>query len=42
VDKAIDLLKNSFGWSIIDLSGLSGGGHLVAALMARRNDVIVQ
>jgi dienelactone hydrolase len=39
VDKAIDLLKTRFGWSTIDLSGLSGGGHLVAALMARRNDI---
>jgi poly(3-hydroxybutyrate) depolymerase len=39
VDGAIGLLKKRFSWSAIDLSGLSGGGHLVAALMARRNDI---
>ena len=39
VDGAIDALKLRFGWDRIDLAGLSGGGHLVAALMARRNDI---
>jgi pimeloyl-ACP methyl ester carboxylesterase len=39
VDRAVDLLKLKFGWTRIDLAGLSGGGHLVAALMARRDDI---
>ncbi|MFM0045519.1 MULTISPECIES: hypothetical protein [Paraburkholderia] len=39
VDCALDRLKNAFGWQSINLAGLSGGGHLVAALMARRGDI---
>jgi hypothetical protein len=39
VDRALDALKRRFGWERIDLAGLSGAGHLVAALMARRADI---
>jgi dienelactone hydrolase len=39
VDAALDHLKQRFGWSVISLAGLSGGGHLVAAMLARRTDV---
>ena len=39
VDAALSVLKDAFGWSSLDLAGLSGGGHLVAALMARRSDI---
>lgn len=39
VDAALDGLKRHFGWSVISLAGQSGGGHLVAALLARRSDV---
>ena len=39
VDRALDRLKKRFGWSRIDLAGVSGGGHLVAALMGRRSDI---
>ena len=39
VDAAISALKHAFGWTSIDLAGQSGGGHLVAALMARRCDI---
>jgi hypothetical protein len=39
VDAALDLLKAAFGWTSIDLAGLSGGGHLVGALIARRSDI---
>jgi dienelactone hydrolase len=39
VDCALDQLKIAFGWQSINLAGLSGGGHLVAALMARRGDI---
>jgi dienelactone hydrolase len=39
VDDALDRLKNAFGWQRISLAGLSSGGHLVAALMARRGDI---
>lgn len=39
IDGAIDALKTRFGWTRIDLAGFSGGGHLVGALLARRNDV---
>jgi dienelactone hydrolase len=39
VDAALDQLKQRFGWSVISLAGLSGGGHLVAAVLARRVDV---
>ncbi len=39
VDAALTALKRAFGWDRIDLAGFSGGGHLVAALMARRHDV---
>lgn len=39
VGAALDALKAAFGWTLIDLAGLSGGGHLVAALIADRNDV---
>lgn len=39
IDRALDGLKQRFGWSRLDLAGLSGGGHLVGALMARRSDI---
>lgn len=39
VDAALSALKQAFGWSTLDVAGLSGGGHLVAALMARRTDI---
>ena len=39
VDAALSALKLAFGWTSIDLAGLSGGGHMVAALMARRSDI---
>jgi dienelactone hydrolase len=39
VNAALDALKAAFGWAVIDLAGLSGGGHLVAALIADRSDV---
>jgi dienelactone hydrolase len=39
VGAALDGLKAAFGWKVIDLAGLSGGGHLVAALLAERDDV---
>jgi len=39
VHAALDQLKQRFGWSVISLAGLSGGGHLVAAMLARRVDV---
>jgi hypothetical protein len=39
VDNALNQLKEAFGWGGFDLAGLSGGGHLVAAMLARRSDV---
>ncbi len=39
VDAALDALKARFGWTQIDLAGFSGGGHLVGALLARRDDI---
>lgn len=39
INQAVDRLKQLFGWTRLNLVGLSGGGHLVAAIMARRNDV---
>lgn len=39
VDAALSALKAAFGWGTIDLCGLSGGGHLVASLIARRTDI---
>jgi dienelactone hydrolase len=39
VDAALNRLKERFGWDQISLAGLSGGGHLVGALLARRTDV---
>ena len=39
IDAALDQLREALGWSRIDLAGQSGGGHLVAALMARRRDI---
>ena len=39
VDAALSRLKQHFGWAGLNLVGQSGGGHLVAALMARRTDV---
>jgi poly(3-hydroxybutyrate) depolymerase len=35
VDRALNRLKELFGWSRIDLAGMSGGGHLVGALLAQ-------
>ncbi|MGJ4939082.1 alpha/beta hydrolase family protein [Bradyrhizobium sp. HKCCYLS1011] len=39
VDAALTRLKAHFGWRQINLVGQSGGGHLVAALIARRADI---
>jgi hypothetical protein len=39
VDAALSRLKQHFGWAKLNLVGQSGGGHLVAALMARRTDI---
>lgn len=39
VDAAMSALKGAFGWGAVDLCGLSGGGHLVACLLARRTDI---
>ena len=39
VDAALSRLKQHFGWARLCLVGQSGGGHLVAALMARRTDI---
>jgi dienelactone hydrolase len=39
VNAALDVLKARFGWARIDLAGFSGGGHLVGALLARRDDI---
>ncbi len=36
---ALDRLKEHFGWDKITLAGTSGGGHLVAAIIARRADI---
>lgn len=39
VDAALSRLKQRFGWRRLNLVGQSGGGHLVAALIARRDDI---
>jgi dienelactone hydrolase len=39
IDAALDRLKDKFGWTHLHLVGQSGGGHLVAALIARRSDI---
>ena len=39
IDGAITRLSKFFAWKRIDLAGLSGGGHIVACLLARRTDV---
>ena len=39
MDAALTALMNAFGWRRCALVGFSGGGHLVAALLARRSDV---
>lgn len=39
VNAALDRLKERFGWSVISLAGQSGGGHIVAAMLALRTDV---
>ncbi len=39
VNAALDRLKRAFQWEMLNLAGHSGGGHLVAALMARRSDL---
>ena len=39
VDAAVTALKRAFAWSQVDLAGFSGGGHLVACLMAIRSDI---
>jgi dienelactone hydrolase len=39
VDAALTRLKAHFGWTALTLVGQSGGGHLVAALIARRADI---
>jgi len=39
VDMALTRLKAHFGWHRLNLVGQSGGGHLVAALIARRADI---
>ena len=39
VDAALTRLKERFGWTALNIVGQSGGGHLVAALIARRSDI---
>lgn len=39
IDAAVTALKHAFAWSWVDLAGFSGGGHLVACLMATRSDI---
>jgi hypothetical protein len=39
VDAALSRLKAHFGWRRLNIVGQSGGGHLVAALIARRDDI---
>jgi dienelactone hydrolase len=39
VNAALDRLKDTFQWERLNLVGHSGGGHLVATLMARRSDL---
>jgi poly(3-hydroxybutyrate) depolymerase len=39
IDAALDQLKTTFGWDCIDIAGQSGGGYLVATLIARRSDI---
>jgi dienelactone hydrolase len=39
INTALDQLKIAFGWDRVDLAGQSGGGHLVASLIARRSDI---
>lgn len=39
INEALNRLKEAFGWHRVNLAGQSGGGHLVAALIARRMDV---
>ena len=39
VGAALDRLKQAFRWERLNVVGHSGGGHLVAALMARRHDL---
>lgn len=39
VNAALGKLKEQFGWARLTLAGLSGGGHLVAAMLALRDDI---
>jgi dienelactone hydrolase len=39
VDAPLSRMRQHFGWARLNLVGQSGGGHLVAALMARRTDI---
>lgn len=39
VDAALTRLKTHFDWQRLNIVGQSGGGHLVAALIARRDDI---
>ena len=39
VNAALSRMRQHFGWTRLNLVGQSGGGHLVAALMARRTDI---
>jgi pimeloyl-ACP methyl ester carboxylesterase len=39
VNAALDVIKKRQGFEMFVLSGFSGGGHLVGALLARRNDI---
>jgi len=39
IDAALARLMDAFGWLRFDIAGQSGGGHLVAALIARRSDI---
>ena len=39
VDAALSALTAAFGLRSLDLGGFSGGGHLVASLMAKRSDI---
>ena len=39
VSEVLTALKAAFGWKVLDIAGFSGGGHLVAALLAEREDI---
>lgn len=39
INAALDRLKQHFGWTRMDVAGLSGGGHVVGCLIAQRRDI---